>query len=539
MIPVIKARVDGPVSIAGTSHGKNKQMRISTLCFVVFDGSERVASEVRKIRDVQYVEQNQYMKIAEDPPSWGLNRIDQPHLPLSSGIPFTQDYSGFGQTIYILDTGVNAAHREFGGRVVKGPNFSNDIDNADLNGHGTHCAGTAAGLTVGIAKQASIVDVKVLNSAGSGSFDQIIEGIAYATSRQKNKTAIISMSVGGGKFTPVNDAVKAASNLGMIVVVAAGNNGQNACNYSPAGAGGLAKTRNSVITVGATDSNDARASYSNYGSCVDMFAPGTDIFSSWKGSTNTYATISGTSMATPHVAGVAATLLEKLEGNKTAVITELFSTAIPNIISNSLTPNGNYLLQSSSGVSRPPTLPTPSPTQFPTLPPTLCVGNHCFDYFKAQFGIDFDTYGVSGFADVPSEDIYACTSLTNNYTNKVLIIKRGTCTFQNKAAQAQYAGAAGVILYMSTPDPIIQPTPDGTNIQITIPVVMISLEDGLVATNNIGSLVTFGNITNTRRPTRIPTRRPSKYPTRIPTRRPSKYPTRIPTRRPTLPRFKQ
>lgn len=175
--------------------------------------------------------------------------------------------------------------------------------NSSCPGHGTHCAGTIGGSTYGVAKKASLIAVKVLDASGSGTNSGVISGIQWASSDASSKgiskKAVASMSLGGSKSTAVNSAVASAVGTGMTFVVAAGNDNANAANYSPA-------SEASAITVGATTSANARASYSNYGSVLDIFAPGSSILSSWIGSTTATNTISGTSMATPHVAGAAA-----------------------------------------------------------------------------------------------------------------------------------------------------------------------------------------------------------------------------------------
>jgi subtilisin family serine protease len=280
--------------------------------------------------------------------------------------------------VYVLDTGIIQAHVDFGGRAVEGPNFSSDATAADGNGHGTHCAGTATGASYGIATSATVIGVKVLAASGSGTYDGVIAGIQWAVSSQAGKgAAVISLSLGGGASVAMNDAVAAAAAAGHIVTVAAGNENVDACQKSPAGAGGTARATGGVVTVGATDTTDARASYSNYGSCVDIFAPGSGITSAWYTSTTASNTISGTSMAAPHVAGVAATLLEKYAGDKARAMADLFASSVANKVTNSLTPSGSTLLQVARASATPaPTSPatatptTPAPTVQSSIAPT-------------------------------------------------------------------------------------------------------------------------------------------------------------------------
>jgi subtilisin family serine protease len=221
------------------------------------------------------------------------------------------DSAGAGVTVYVVDTGVNAAHTEFSGRATFGANFITGSIDDDENGHGTHCAGTIAGRTFGVAKSASIVGVKVLDAEGSGSFDGIIAGLEWVyqqvtTDGSATKT-VVSMSLGGGSSSAINDAVKDLTDAGIVVVVAAGNENEDASNSSPASAP-------SAITVGAIDSaDDSKASFSNFGAAVDIFAPGVDVLSSFIGSNIATEVLSGTSMACPHVAGLSAYLMA-LEG---------------------------------------------------------------------------------------------------------------------------------------------------------------------------------------------------------------------------------
>jgi len=241
--------------------------------------------------------------VENNPLNWGIDRLDQKNLPLDQAYHF-RVLAG-GVNVYVVDTGVNAEHIEFGGRAVFDANFAGDGKDTDCNGHGTHCASTVAGTTVGVAKEAKIFGVKVLGCSGSGSTAGVISGIEHVVVRHiasSNKKTVISMSLGGGKNIAMNAAVEAAWLAGVTVVVAAGNENSDACNGSPASAP-------SVITVAASDSKDTSASFTNWGKCVNIYAPGVNIYAAWIGGTTMYKTISGTSMATPHVAGVAALLL--------------------------------------------------------------------------------------------------------------------------------------------------------------------------------------------------------------------------------------
>ncbi|MFM7061058.1 MAG: S8 family serine peptidase [Actinomycetes bacterium] len=234
---------------------------------------------------------------------WGLDRIDQTALPLSGTYTWNDAAAGAGVTAYIVDGGVRADHTEFSGRVAAGYTaFADGGGTNDCSGHGTHVAGTTAGATYGVAKSATIVPVRVLDCTGSGAWSGIIAGLDWIVAHHVSGPAVANMSLGGGALTSVDDAVRRVIADGVTVVVAAGNSNANACNYSPARVA-------EAITVGATTSTDARASYSNYGSCLDLFAPGSSVLSAWYTSSTATNTISGTSMASPHTAGAIALLL--------------------------------------------------------------------------------------------------------------------------------------------------------------------------------------------------------------------------------------
>ncbi|MFJ5775965.1 S8 family peptidase [Streptomyces sp. NPDC093094] len=281
------------------------------------------------------------------PPSWGLDRIDQRALPLDSSYTYP-DSAGQGVTAYIIDTGVRITHSDFGGRASYGYDaVDNDNTAQDGNGHGTHVAGTVAGNAYGVAKKARVVGVRVLNNSGSGTTAQVVAGIDWVA-RNAVKPAVANMSLGGGADTALDTAVRNAVAAGVTFAVAAGNESTNASTRSPARVA-------EAITVGATTSTDAKASYSNYGSALDLFAPGSSITSSWNTSDSATNTISGTSMATPHVAGAAALYLS---GNPTAtpaqVSTALVNAATPNVVTSPGSGSPNRLLYVGGGTPNPP-----------------------------------------------------------------------------------------------------------------------------------------------------------------------------------------
>ncbi|MCD2464653.1 MULTISPECIES: S8 family peptidase [unclassified Streptomyces] len=281
------------------------------------------------------------------PPSWGLDRIDQRALPLNQSYTYP-DSAGQGVTAYIIDTGVRITHSDFGGRASNGYDaIDNDNTAQDGHGHGTHVAGTVAGTSYGVAKKAKIVGVRVLNNQGSGTTAQVVAGIDWVT-RNAVKPAVANMSLGGGVDSALDTAVRNSIASGVTYAVAAGNDNSNASNYSPARVA-------EAITVGSTTNTDARSSFSNYGSALDIFAPGSSITSSWNSSDSATNTISGTSMATPHVAGAAAVYLA---GNPTAtpaqVSTALTTAATPNVVTNPGSGSPNRLLYVGGGTTTPP-----------------------------------------------------------------------------------------------------------------------------------------------------------------------------------------
>lgn len=292
---------------------------------------------------VDYIEQDQTVSLHQSSSpqtnaTWGLDRIDQAVLPLDTQYRFNG--TGAGVNAFIIDTGIRADHTEFTGRVLAGYSAVADTNGTnDCNGHGTHVSGTVGGSTWGVAKSVNLIPVRVLDCTGSGSLSGVIAGIDWVAGSAL-RPAVANMSLGSAKSTTVNAAVAGAYNKGVTMVVAAGNSNADACNYSPS-------SEPTAITVGATTSADARASYSNYGSCLDVFAPGTNITSAWNTGSTATNTISGTSMASPHVTGVAAIALQANPMSSPAQIASFITTyATANKISSAGTGSPNRLLYS-------------------------------------------------------------------------------------------------------------------------------------------------------------------------------------------------
>nr|XP_002741796.1 PREDICTED: cuticle-degrading serine protease-like [Saccoglossus kowalevskii] len=260
---------------------------------IAINAQAKAINRLRSMSEVEYIEEDGLYHASVE---WGCDRIDQRNLPLDDQMNLYGD--GNGANIYIVDTGLRHSHQEYQGRAHFFWDFEYSNRGEDCNGHGTHCGGTSAGITVGIATSASLYSVRVLNCMGAGSTTNIVKGCDAITDGG-SKPGVASLSLGGGASTAMDSAVQRMIDAGYTVSIAAGNDDANACNTSPARV-------EAALTVGATDSDDGRASYSNYGTCVDIFAPGSDIRSSYHLHDGSYAVLSGTSMACPHVTGVAA-----------------------------------------------------------------------------------------------------------------------------------------------------------------------------------------------------------------------------------------
>ena len=341
-IVVFKDHVSDPEALAaelsGKHNGKLKHSYKAALKGMAVELSEADVEALRLNSDVEYVEADQVYtaNTTQSGATWGLDRIDQRSRPLSGTYTYTR--TGSGVRAYIIDTGIYTSHTQFGGRA------SNVYDafggnGSDCNGHGTHVAGTVGSATYGVAKAALLRGVRVLNCSGSGSTSGIIAAIDWVRVNHI-KPAVANMSLGGGFSSSLNTASTNLHNAGVFLAVAAGNENQNACNVSPASASG-------VFTTASSTSSDAKSSFSNWGSCVEGYAPGSSITSTWhNGGTNT---ISGTSMASPHVAGVAA-LYKHTYGDaaSSTIVSWIINNATSGVITGNVTGTPNRLLYKSS-----------------------------------------------------------------------------------------------------------------------------------------------------------------------------------------------
>ena len=406
--------------------------------FVLTSRSARAVAQLALDSRVDFIEADQTVSIGvtQNNATWGLDRIDQEDLPLNS--TYIYDQNGSGVTAYVIDTGVRQTHTQFGGRASGGFTSINDGNGtSDCNGHGTHVAGTVGSATYGVAKNVNIVAVRVLGCNGSGSNSGVIAGIDWVTANHAS-TSVANMSLGGGISSATDSAVNSAVAAGVTMVVAAGNDNANACNFSPARAV-------NAITVGSTTSSDSRSSFSNFGTCLDIFAPGSSITSTWSTSNTATNTISGTSMASPHVAGVAALYLDDNPNASPAQV----QTAIENIagvnkVSDARTGSPNLLLNNQfSGGNPPPPPPPPPPggvltNGVPVTGLSGSQGNNQFFTLSVPAGasnLSFNISGGSGDADLyvrfgsaPTTTTYDCRPFIggNNETCDVPNAQTGT-----------------------------------------------------------------------------------------------------------------
>ncbi|MBE0365782.1 serine protease [Pseudoalteromonas ulvae UL12] len=424
---------------------------------VLVNASSKQIEQMLNDQNIDFIEQDQMMYVTplastnanQANAIWGLDRVDQENLPLNS--TYNYEFDGSGVTAYVIDTGVRVSHNEFGNRASHGYDFiDNDNDATDCNGHGTHVAGTIGGGAYGVAKNVNIVGVRVLGCNGSGSNSGVIAGIDWVKNNASGPS-VANMSLGGGASQATDNAVNNAVAAGISFVVAAGNDNSNACNYSPARAA-------NAITVGSTTSSDGRSSFSNYGNCLDIYAPGSNIKSAWYNSDSATNSISGTSMASPHVAGAVALYLDENPSLSPSQIDAMLSQrSSKNKISDAKSGSPNELLYTlEGGVIIPPEDNVLNNGQ--AVSASGAQGSNTFYKLVVPAGtssLSFDTSGGSGDVDMyvqvgqkPTTGNYNCRPYQNGNTE--------SCTFTNPQAgdwwvmlngYSQYSGVSLVGSY--------------------------------------------------------------------------------------------
>jgi subtilisin family serine protease len=324
--------------LSATHKGKLKHVYQNALNGFAVEMSPEDAEALSLDFRVAFVEEDGVVTTdaTQSNPPWGLDRIDQRNRPLNA--IYTFNHTGAGVFAYVIDTGIRTTHTQFGTRAaIVFDAFGGN--GQDCNGHGTHVSGTIGGSTYGVAKSVNLRGVRVLDCNGSGSNSGVIAGVDFVRNNHSNP-AVANMSLGGGASSALDTAVNNLSNSGVAIAVAAGNSNANACNSSPARAA-------NAITVGATTTTDARSSFSNFGTCLDIFAPGSGILSAYATSNTATATLSGTSMASPHVAGVAALYKQvNPSASSTTVRNAIVNGATTNVVTNPGTGSPNRLLYS-------------------------------------------------------------------------------------------------------------------------------------------------------------------------------------------------